>query len=114
MNLYSNADSETKQYLTKCDVWLCRPPLGDCRYCSLNVLSTDTIALLAVLAFGWSSSDLTSSGLSSADLASGLSSSDLALFVGTGNDSSLRVREVVDGLGVWFEQSHHIFWFVLL
>ena len=105
MNLYSNADSETKQYLTKCNVWLCRPPLGDCRYCSLDVLSTDTIALLAVLAFGLSSSDLTSSGLSS---------SDLALFEGTGKDSSLRVRKIVDGLGVWFEQSHHIFWFVLL
>ena len=64
------------------------PPLGDCRYCSLDVLSIGTIASLAALALGlssfyWSSSDLTSSegtgtGLSSLDSASsGLSSSEM-------------------------------------
>ena len=61
---------------TRCNVWLCRPPLEDYRYCSLDVLPTDTIASLVVLAFGLSSSYLSSAGLTSSEgTGTGLSSS---------------------------------------
>ena len=89
-------------------------PLGDCRYCSLDDPLIGTIASLAA-ANCWSSSELSSTGLSSSDLASsGLSSSGLSSSEGTGSDSSLRAYEEVNRLVVWFEQSHHIFWIVLL
>ena len=110
MNLYFNADSETNNIYSKCNVGLCRPPLGDFRYWSLDVLSTDTISLLVALAFGLSSSDLSSSHLtSSGGAGTGLPSSE---GIGTGLTSS-EGTGTLDRLGIWFGQSLHICWFGL-
>ena len=124
MNFYFNAVSETKQYSYRCDVWLCRPPLGDCRYWSLDGHFTGTIASLAAtigLSFfdlasvGLASVGLSSVGLSSVGLSSiGLASSGLSSSAGAGNGSSLRAPERVDRLGIFVGQSHHSDWFVLL
>ena len=78
------------------------------------MISTGTIASLAV-ANGWSSTGLSSIGLSSSGLASsGLASSGLSSSAGTDTGSSLSVAEMVDRLGIYFGQSHHIAWFVPL
>ena len=84
--------------MKRCNDGLCRPPLGDCRYCSLDDPFTGTIASLAV-ANCWSSSDLSSTGLTSTGLTSSDSaSSGLSSFEGTGNGSK-RTCEVVDRPG---------------
>ena len=95
MNLYFNADSETNNIYTKCNDELCRPPLGDFRYWSLDVLPSDMLVSLVALAFGVSSPCLSSSDLPSLDLSSsdwsssGLTSSEgihtgLSSLAGTG------------------------------
>ena len=81
--------SETnKIYKTMQCLVMPSPPLGDCRYCSLDDPSTGPIASLAE-ANCWSSSDLSSTGLTSTGLTSSDSaSSGLSSFEGTGNGSS--------------------------
>ena len=76
------------------------PPLGDCRYCSLDDPITGTIASLAAANY-CSSTDLSSTGLTSNGLSSSDSaSSGLSSFEGTGSSRSLRACEVMDRLGV--------------
>ena len=105
--------------MKRCNVWLCRPPLGDCRYWSLDGHFTGTIASLAAT-IGLSFFDLASVGLASVGLSSdglssiGLASSGLSSSAGAGNGSSLRAPERVDRLGIFVGQSHHSDWFVLL
>ena len=78
------------------------------------MISTGTIASLAV-ANGWSSTDFSSIGLASSDSASiGLATSGLSSSAGTGTGSGLREPEMVGRLGKYVEQSHHIVWFVPL
>ena len=108
--------SETKQIYNDAMFSYAVPPLGDCRYCSLDPFTGKVASL--VVAIGWSSSDLssivlTSIGLASIGLASNsLSSSGLSSSAGTDTGSGYRVPEMVSRLGKYFGQSHHIDWFV--
>ena len=100
------------------------PPLGDCRYWSLDDHFTGTIAssaaTLGLSSFGLPSFDLASVGLTSVGLSSvglssiGLASSGLSSSAGAGNGSSLRAPERVGRLGIFVGQSHHSDWSVLL